>query len=142
MNLKGDFIMCEIKKQIKRILWLSGLSSFQLAGASWVALLAARGFSLLEIGLAESCFHLASLIFEIPSGVISDVFGRKKSMVLSQAMFVLSALCMAFSRNIAGVCIALVLAIPVVAAFVGLGIGWIISLLLKRRTRACQQPDD
>ena len=38
--------------------------------------------------------------------------------------------------------LALVLAIPVVAAFVGLAIGWIISLLLKRRTRACQQPED
>lgn len=101
--------MSRIQKQIRRLLAVSALSSFQLAGASWVALLAARGFSLVEIGLAESCFHVASLIFEIPSGVISDVFGRKKSMVMSQVMFVLSALCMALSRGMAGVCLALVL---------------------------------
>ena len=101
--------MSKIQKQIRRLLAVSALSSFQLAGASWVALLAARGFSLVEIGLAESCFHVASLIFEIPSGVISDVFGRKKSMVMSQAMFVLSALCMALSRGMTGVCLALVL---------------------------------
>lgn len=101
--------MSKIKKQIYSILTISGLSSFQIAGASWVALLAARGFSMIEIGLAESCFHVASLLFEIPSGVISDVFGRKKSMVLSQCIFILSAICMAFSQSLTGVCFALIL---------------------------------
>lgn len=101
--------MYRIRNQITRLLVLSGLSSFQLAGASWVALLAARGFSLVEIGLAESCFHAASLLFELPSGVIADVFGRKKSLVMSQLMFVLSALCMAFADRLPGVCLALAL---------------------------------
>lgn len=101
--------MFNIRKQIYRLLAVSGVSSFQLAGASWVALLAARGFSLVEIGMAEACFHAASLAFEIPSGVISDVFGRRKSMMLSQLMFMASALCMAFAESLAGVCIALVM---------------------------------
>jgi len=101
--------MVKLKKQLNRLLTVSALSSFQLAGAGWVALLAARGFTLVEIGLAESCFHLASLLFELPSGVIADVFGRKKSMVLSQLMFTLSALVMAFSGSLASVCFALVL---------------------------------
>lgn len=101
--------MFKLKRQLNRLLTVSALSSFQLAGASWVALLAARGFTLVEIGLAESCFHMASLLFEVPSGVISDVFGRKKSMMLSQLMFVLSALGMAFSTNLTGVCLALAL---------------------------------
>ena len=101
--------MFQIKRQLNRLLTVTALSSFQLAGASWVALLAARGFTLVEIGLAESCFHLASLLFELPSGVISDVFGRKKSMILSQLMFMLSALGMAFAGSLTGVCLALVL---------------------------------
>lgn len=50
-----------LKKQIRRLLLVSAISSFQLAGASWVALLAVRGFSMVEIGLAEACFHAASL---------------------------------------------------------------------------------
>lgn len=100
--------MFDIKKQIRSIYTISALSSFQIAGASWVALLAARGFSMVEIGLAEGIFHLASLSFEVPSGVIADVFGRKRSMILSQCMFLISALLMAFSEGIASVCVSLV----------------------------------
>lgn len=100
--------MFKIKKQIYFLLAVSGLSSFQIAGASWVVFLAARGFSMFEIGLAESCFHLTSLLFEVPSGVISDVFGRKRSMVFSQCMTIFSALCMVFSKGLFGVCISLV----------------------------------
>lgn len=100
--------MFNIKKQIRNLYIISTLSSFQIAGASWVALLAARGFSLTEIGIAEGVFHMASMLFEIPSGVISDVFGRKKCMILSQCMFVVSAFLMIFSRGLPGICISLV----------------------------------
>lgn len=100
--------MFNIKKQIRNIYTISTLNSFQIAGASWVALLAARGFSLAEIGIAEGVFHAASLLFELPSGVISDVFGRKKSMILSQCMFILSAFLMAFSEGLPGICVSLV----------------------------------
>lgn len=100
--------MFNIQKQIITIYIISTLGSFQIAGASWVALLAARGFSLAQIGIAEGVFHMASLLFEIPSGVISDVFGRKKCMILSQCMFLLSALLMIFSEGLYGICISLV----------------------------------
>lgn len=100
--------MSKIQKQIRNIYTISAFSSFQLAGASWVALLAARGFSLVEIGIAEGVFHVASLLFEIPSGVISDVFGRKRSMILSQCMFLLSSLLMIISEGLPGVCLSLV----------------------------------
>lgn len=99
--------MFHIRKQIRNLYAVSALSSFQIAGASWVALLAARGFSLVEIGIAEGVFHVASLLFEIPSGVISDVFGRKTSMILSQCMFLLSAFLMVVSEGLPGVCVSL-----------------------------------
>ena len=99
--------MFHIRKQIRNLYTISALGSFQIAGASWVALLAARGFSLAEIGVAESVFHVASLLFEIPSGVISDVFGRKRSMILSQCMFILSACLMIFSEGLPGICVSL-----------------------------------
>ncbi len=95
-------------RQIRLLYLNTSLGAFQIAGASWVALLAARGFSLVEIGFAESVFHVASLLFEVPSGVISDVFGRKRSMVLSQCMTLLSALLMLVSDSMAGVLPAMV----------------------------------
>lgn len=100
--------MFDIKKQIRNSYIISALSSFQIAGASWVALLAARGFSLAEIGFAEGVFHMASLLFEIPSGVLSDVFGRKKCMILSQFLFLFSALLMILSEGLPGICASLV----------------------------------
>lgn len=101
--------MLKIKKQIYSLLTVSAQGSFQIAGASWVVLLAVRGFSMVEIGFAESCFHVASFLFEIPSGVIADVFGRKRSMILSQCMFILSAVGMIFSNSMFGICASLIL---------------------------------
>lgn len=98
----------EAGKQLRLLYLNTSLGAFQIAGASWVALLAARGFSLVEIGFAESVFHVASLLFEVPSGVISDVFGRKKSMVLSQCMILVSSLLMLVSDSMAGVLHAMV----------------------------------
>ncbi len=99
--------MQKLKYQMAKLLGFSAMSSFRLGGV-WVALLAARGFSMVEIGVAEGVFHVASLLFEVPSGVISDVFGRKYSLVCSRLMGMLSSLLMAFSKGLSGVCLALV----------------------------------
>ena len=99
--------MRKLKYQMTKLLSLSAMSSFRLGGV-WVALLAARGFSMVEIGVAEGVFHVASLLFEVPSGVISDVFGRKYSLVCSRMMGMISSLLMAFSRGLPDVCIALI----------------------------------
>ena len=40
-----------IKKQVGKLYGITAIGYFQIAGASWVALLAARGFSLIEIGI-------------------------------------------------------------------------------------------
>lgn len=91
-----------IRQQIGKLYLLTSVGYFQIAGASWVALLAMRGFSLLEIGMLESIFHIVSCIFEIPSGVAADVFGRKKTMVMSQLASLLSGVMMVLVRGILG----------------------------------------
>ena len=101
--------MFTIKRQICLIYSITALGSLQFAGACWAALLAARGFSLTQIGLAEAVFHLTSLLFEVPSGVIADVFGRKRCMIASQCMSAMASVAMMLSGSIGGVCVAMAL---------------------------------
>lgn len=92
-----------IKKQISRLYLSSILGNLSLTGA-WVAILAARGYSLVEIGLAETVFHITSLIFEIPSGVLADVFGRKNMLIVSNIMRMIGNIVMIASCNLFMVC--------------------------------------
>ena len=92
-----------IKKQISRLYLSSVLGNLSLTGA-WVAILAAIGYSLVEIGIAETVFHITSLIFEIPSGVLADVFGRKNMLIVSSLMRLTGNIIMIFSGNLPMVC--------------------------------------
>ncbi len=96
------------KKQIRKIYFIDIIGGTMLAGASWVALLAARGFSTIEIGILESIFHIASMTFEIPSGAVADVFGRKKVMIMSSVMTIVSAIMMIMLNSFAGIALAMV----------------------------------
>lgn len=95
--------MLNIKKQITRLYLSSVLGNLSLTGA-WVAILAARGYSLVEIGLAETVFHITSLIFEIPSGVLADLFGRKNMLLVSNIMKMIGNIVMILSCNLFMVC--------------------------------------
>lgn len=94
-----------LKKQIRRLLTLECVGYFRPAGAIWVLLLAVRGFTLAEIGLAEGFFHLVSLCCEVPSGIVADLLGRKRALAAGQALLALSALAMICSRTLTGVCL-------------------------------------
>ena len=95
--------MFKIKKQLSKLYASSVLGNLSLTGA-WVAILASRGYSLVEIGVAETVFHIVSLIFEIPSGVLADVFGRKKMLVVSTIMGMISDVIMILSGSLFTVC--------------------------------------
>lgn len=98
--------MLNIKKQISRLYASSVLGNLSLTGA-WVAILAARGYNLVEIGFAETVFHITSLIFEIPSGVLADVFGRKNMLIVSSVMRMIGNIIMILSCNLLMVCMAI-----------------------------------
>ena len=98
--------MFKIKKQLSKLYLSSVLGNLSLTGA-WVAILAARGYSLLEIGIAETVFHITSLIFEIPSGILADVFGRKKMLIVSSIMRMIGNIIMILSNNLFMVCLSI-----------------------------------
>lgn len=98
--------MFKLKKQLSGLYTSSVLGNLSLTGA-WVAILAARGYSLVEIGIAETVFHITSLIFEIPSGVFADVFGRKKMLIVSTVMRMIGNVIMIASDNLFMVCMSI-----------------------------------
>lgn len=95
------------RKQIRTLYTITAVGYFQIAAASWVALLSLRGFSLLQIGMLESIFHIVSFCFELPSGVVADVFGRRKTLIASQMASLISGTLMIFSTNFATTALAL-----------------------------------
>lgn len=93
-------------RQIKTLYITGVLGNLSITGA-WVAILAARGFSLVQIGFAETVFHITSLICEIPSGMLADIYGRKKMLMLGNLMAITGDLIMAFSEGFGLVCLAM-----------------------------------
>jgi len=101
--------MSQTKLNIKKQLGLLYISNFlfnsSIAGAAWVLLLVSDGYSLIQVGFAETVFHIVSLMAEIPSGMFADVFGRKKSLILSCIMTMCSAIVRGFIPGFAAVCV-------------------------------------
>ncbi|MBD5162595.1 MAG: MFS transporter [Oscillibacter sp.] len=101
---RKSFSLSRQKRTLALLEWCVG---FRPAGSVWVLLLVLRGFSLVETGFAEAVFHVVSLCCEIPSGIVADVLGRKRTLAASQAMFLLSALLMAAIDSRLGVYLSL-----------------------------------
>lgn len=96
-----------LKKQLACIYTADFFSGLRITDAVWVALLAARGFSLWEIGLAESVFHVVSLLCEVPSGMAADLLGRRKTLLSGGVLTVTCNLLMAFAPNLFTICLAM-----------------------------------
>ena len=104
---KGVPHTIHLKKQLRCIYLSNFFSGLRITDAVWVALLAARGFSLWEIGLAESVYHIVSLLCEVPSGMAADLLGRKRALVAGGILAVLSSLLMAFAPGLFLICAAM-----------------------------------
>lgn len=98
-----------LQKQLRCVYLHAFFSTLRFTDAVWVALLAARGFSLAEIGLAEGMFHLTSLLCEVPSGMAADLLGRRRTLIFGGVLGVFSALAMASAPGLGLICTAMAL---------------------------------
>ena len=90
----------QLKDSIKNNFWKLNLSRFVLDLAYlWIAVLflfyQQQGLSLTQIGIATAVVSISVFLFEIPTGIFADRFGRKSSLILGgicQLLFPLTIL--------------------------------------------------
>ncbi|MGL5766948.1 MAG: MFS transporter, partial [Sarcina sp.] len=82
------------------------LKNFDVTSAIWVLYMIYRGMSLIDVGIAEGVFHLSSLLFEVPSGALADLCGRKKSIIYGRICSVIAGIIMLFADSLFGFCLA------------------------------------
>ena len=91
------------KKKLSRNIGLDYVSVFiqnmNMQGCIWVLFLAYCGMNLGQIGILEGIYHITSMLFEVPSGAVADLLGRKKSMIISRVLVAISCFIMLVSKN-------------------------------------------
>ena len=59
-----------------------------------------KGFSFFQIGVLYTVREISSNLFEIPTGILADVFGRRKSMIFSFINYIMSFLLFYLTNNL------------------------------------------
>lgn len=80
-----------------------------MSNCIWVLYLGYHGMNLMQIGILEGIYHLTGILFEIPSGAIADLLGRKRSLLVGRLLMAISCIIMLFSTDFAGFALSFVL---------------------------------
>lgn len=75
------------------------LLNFKLTSLLWPTFLVIKGFSLIDVGICESVFHLTSLLGEMPTGIISDLYGRRLSRLLGRLIDIISVVLLMLAQS-------------------------------------------
>ena len=89
----------EYKKNIRLDYIHTFLRNLNFTHGIWLLFLAFKGFSLFQIGIFETVFHVTSLTMEVPTGMIADLFGRKFSRALGIISYFIYIIIMVASSN-------------------------------------------
>lgn len=82
----------------------TALVSLTFSWTTWFAFVAARGGN---PGWAESAFHIAILLGEVPTGVVADLLGRRRSMLIGLVLSALSLFCYPLITSTLSACLVL-----------------------------------
>lgn len=87
------------KKTIRLYLLLKVIITLSISfiSATYVMFLISKGLNLFEVNLVNFVFFVTLFVCEIPTGIVADVFGRKRSFVISCFLLSLSLFVYAFS---------------------------------------------
>lgn len=99
----------KLKRNITVSYFYSFFMQLDITAAIWVLYLAFKGMSLVEIGILESIYHITGLLFELPTGAIADLYGKKFCIVLGRILSVISCILFIVSVNFWGFAIAFII---------------------------------
>lgn len=93
-----------MKTAIRVYLVLGALRAItgSLSASTYVKFLEIHGLNLFEINALNCFFYAALIIFDIPTGAFADVYGRKKSIIISFCLGVIGEAIYGFSSTTPG----------------------------------------
>jgi predicted MFS family arabinose efflux permease len=98
-----------------------------LTVTTYVLFLFSRGLNPLQANLVNMVFMLGNSLFEIPTGVYADYFGRKKSIMLFFLVWTVSNFIYFFSGSISGFILAELIAALALSFMTGTPAAWLVS---------------
>ena len=75
---------------VLRFCLYGAIKNLQFFEAFLIIILIDWGYNLFQIGLLQSIIHAFTYIFEVPSGVIADQFGKKNELLLCFVFYIIS----------------------------------------------------
>lgn len=73
-----------VKSNILKFYIADFFASFEFAAAIFVLYLISNDFSMTQVLILQSFFTVSIFLLEVPSGVFADLFGLKKTLIISQ----------------------------------------------------------
>jgi len=89
------------EKEILGKFYLSAILSgiFASVGMFWIVYFIQQGFTYADISIALGIMSVSMFIFEVPTGAIADVYGRKISVLVSDGLIAVTSFAMPFVRD-------------------------------------------
>ncbi|MFA4953154.1 MAG: MFS transporter [Candidatus Pacearchaeota archaeon] len=128
------------KKDELRLLWpfyfdCLFVSIFFLYPAFYVIYMRDLGLSLFQIGLLTSSMSLSAVLFEIPTGAIADIFGRKLSVILGLFLSGLIVISVFFFKDFYTLLFLFFIWGAVGTLMSGAGEAWVVDLLKHEKRK-------
>lgn len=87
------------KRNDEKLFLVAFFGNFSLERGIWMLYLVSKGYSLLEISLAQALLNGAMIIGEFPTGIFGDKYGRKSSLIIGRLICIIYLLGMMFAQN-------------------------------------------
>lgn len=87
-------------KEIKKLYAFTFFRSFTVFASISIAFYNSNGLSYFQIMLLQSLYAIVTALMEIPSGMLSDMLGRKKTLIIGTFSFLTAYLCGAFGTGV------------------------------------------